>query len=127
MRGGYQTQADATRRIMAFVLLLTGVFLMIALYYVKTRAQTARKNVQALQYEIALQETAIDVLRAEIAHLENPERLQTLSAKYLGHEPTQTRQMMTLEDIETRFALRPEADSLAQEEEAEPLGGTAPK
>jgi len=36
MRGGYQTQADAARRIAGFVLLLTGVSLMIALYYVKT-------------------------------------------------------------------------------------------
>lgn len=106
MRGGYQTQADVARRITGFILLLIGVFLMIALYYVKTRAQTARQMSSKLQYEIALEEAAIGVLHAEIAYLENPSRLQGLSEEYLGMAPTQTEQMIELADITARFPLK---------------------
>ena len=106
MRGGYQTQADVARRIMWFILLLVGVFLMIALYYVKTRAQTARQAAHKLHYEIALEEAAIGVLRAEIAHLEDPARLEKLSQTHLELEPTQTLQMITQDDIAARFPLR---------------------
>jgi len=106
MRGGYQTQADAARRIAGFVLLLTGVSLMIALYYVKTRAQTARQSADRLHYEIALEEAAIGVLRAEIAHLENPARLQSLASDHLNLAPTQTSQMIDVADISARFPLK---------------------
>lgn len=114
MRGGYQTQADVARRFTAFVLFLTGVFLMIALYYVKTRAQTSRQQARALQYEISLEETAIGVLRAEIAHLESPERLQRLASEYLELAPTQTDQMISLSDLEVRFEPKFEDESALQ-------------
>ena len=108
MRGGYQTQADVARRITWFVLLLIGVSLMIALYYIKTRAQTARQQASKLQYEIALEEAAIGVLRAEIAHLEDPVRLQGLASDYLDLAPTGTSQMIEAADISARFPLKPE-------------------
>ncbi len=106
MRGGYQTQADVTRRITGFILLLVGLFLMIALYYVKTRAQTARKTASNLHYVISLEAATINVLRAEIAHLENPERLQVLSETHLGLAPTTTEQMITQNDIAQLFPLK---------------------
>ncbi len=106
MRGGYQTQADVARRIAGFILLLIGVSLMIGLYYVKTRAQTARQSADRLHYEIALEEAAIGVLRAEIAHLEDPARLQLLAEDHLGLAPTQTNQMITIDDISARFPIR---------------------
>ncbi len=106
MRGGYQTQADVTRRVTAFIFLLVGLFLMIGLYYVKTRAQTARKTASKLHYAITLEEAAISVLRAEIAHLENPERLQVLSETHLGLAPTTTEQMISQGDIARVFPLK---------------------
>lgn len=108
MRGGYQTQADIARRITWFILLLIGVSLMIALYYIKTRAQTARQSASKLHYEIALEEAAIGVLRAEIAHLEDPARLQGLASEYLGLAPTETSQMIEAVDIASRFPLKAE-------------------
>ena len=106
MRGGYQTQADVARRITWFLLLLIGVSLMIALYYIKTRAQTARQSAAKLHYEIALEEAAIGVLRAEIAHLEDPARLQGLASEYLDLAPTETSQMIEVADIVNRFPLK---------------------
>lgn len=128
MRGGYQTQADATRRIAGFILLLIGLSLMIALYYVKTRAQTARQSADRLHYEIALEEAAIGVLRAEIAHLENPARLQALASDHLELEPTQTSQMMRVEDIAARFPLKPERrlETLSNDQAKAQSSGDAP-
>lgn len=108
MRGGYQTQADVARRITWFILLLVGLFLMIALYYVKTRAQTARQAASQLHYEIALEEAAIGVLRAEIAHLEDPARLQVLAVEHLELAPTETAQMIEVSDIAIRFPIKAE-------------------
>lgn len=112
MRHGYQTQADVARRITWFILLLVGVSLMIALYYIKTRAQTARQSAAQLHYEIALEEAAIGVLRAEIAHLEDPARLQGLASEYLELAPTQTSQMIEKMDIADRFPLKAEKRSV---------------
>lgn len=112
MRGGYQTQADVARRVTGFILLLIGLFLMIALYYIKTRAQTARQAAEKLHYEIALEEAAIGVLRAEIAHLEDPARLHALAYEHLELEPTQTKQMIDATDIAQRFDLKAEKKTL---------------
>ena len=106
MRSGYQTQADVARRVTWFILLLIGVSLMIALYYIKTRAQTARQSASKLHYEIALEEAAIGVLRAEIAHLEDPARLQSLASEYLELAPTETSQMIEVADIASRFPFK---------------------
>lgn len=102
----YQTQADAARRLTWFLLLLLGIALMVALYYVKTRAQSARQDANQLARQIAVQEAAITVLHAEIAHLESPERLGRLSVDHLGLAPTKTDQMLRVDDIVTRFPLR---------------------
>ena len=123
MRGGYQTQADVARRVTGFIFLLVGLFLMIALYYVKTRAQTARKTASKLHYTITLEEAAINVLRAEIAHLENPERLQALSETHLGLAPTTTEQMITQSDIAQLFPLKEKPASIEAQAQAQAQAG----
>ena len=54
----------AARRMSAFILFVIGVSLMVGLYYVKTRAQSARKDVVRLERLIAEEEAALQVLRA---------------------------------------------------------------
>jgi len=120
MRGGYETQADVARRIAGFILLLTGLSLMIGLYYVKTRAQTARQSADRLHYEIALEEAAIGVLRAEIAHLEDPARLKLLASNHLGHGSIDTSQMISIDDISVLFPLREDLQQSDQAEEGAP-------
>ncbi len=86
----YAHNPSASRRFTAFVLFVIGVALTISLFYVKTRSQTASQQVAALEKAIATQEAAIDVLNAELAYRQNPERISKLSKEYLGLSPIST-------------------------------------
>ena len=102
----YRDQAKAARRMTALLLFVIGVFLTVALYYVKTRAQSAKAEVKRLERQLTAEQAAMTVLRAEIAHLETPERLKSLAAQHLELEPTRADQNQTLVDIEAAFPLR---------------------
>jgi len=104
-RSTYTTQNAAVRRLTWFLLLLLGVALMVGLYYVKTRAQSASAEARSLAHKITLEEAAIGVLKAEIAYLESPERLQGLAQTQLGLAPVATERMIDVEDIAERFPL----------------------
>lgn len=111
----YRTEADAARRLIWFLLLLLGVALMVGLYYVKTRAQSARHAADALAFQIRHEQAAISVLRAEIAHLESPERIQALAEDELGLVPISPERMIAIDDIAATFPLRevvPQSDAI---------------
>ena len=107
----YTTQNAAARRLTWFLLLLLGVALMVGLYYVKTRAQSARLEARNLANKISVQKAAIGVLKAEIAYLESPERLNTLAQSQLALAPVATDRMIKIEDIAERFPLLVEASA----------------
>ena len=96
----------AARRMTGFLLFLIGVALTVGLYYVKTRAQTARKQVVKLERQIAQEEASLRVLQAEIAYLENPERLKSLSETHLGLQPIVVKDVIQVKDIVSEFPLR---------------------
>jgi len=96
----------AARRMTGFLLFLIGVALTVGLYYVKTRAQTARKQVVSLERQIAQEEAGLRVLQAEIAYLENPERLKSLSEAHLGLQPVAVKNVIQVKDIVSEFPLR---------------------
>ena len=96
----------AARRMTAFILFVIGVSLTVGLYYVKTRAQSAKKEVRRLERLITQEEASLRVLKAEIAYLENPERLMELSEQHLGLTPTDNDNVISLSDIAIRFPLR---------------------
>ena len=96
----------AARRMTGFLLFLIGVALTVGLYYVKTRAQTARKQAVKLERQIAQEEASLRVLQAEIAYLESPERLSELSKAHLGLEPIPVKDVITVKDIVSEFPLR---------------------
>ena len=105
----------AARRMSAFILFVIGVSLMVGLYYVKTRAQSARKDVVRLERLIAEEEAALQVLRAEIAFLEGPERLKLYSEEQLGLAPIAVENVISLNDIAGRFPLaEPQAVPVTQ-------------
>ena len=89
-----------------FILFVIGVALTVGLYYVKTRAQTARKQAVKLERQIEQEEASLRVLRAEIAYLESPERLRVLSQQHLGLEPVSVNDVIQVKDIVVRFPLR---------------------
>lgn len=96
----------AARRMMAFILFVIGVALTVGLYYVKTRAQTAKKEVKRLERLISQEEASLRVLKAEIAYLENPARLEELSNDHLGLEPVKVDNVISISSIGAHFPLR---------------------
>lgn len=95
----------AVRRMTAFILFVIGVSLTVGLYYVKTRAQSAKKEVSRLERLISQEEASLRVLKAEIAYLENPARLKDLSAQHLDLEPIDINNVISVSDIAIRFPL----------------------
>ncbi|RKQ71720.1 hypothetical protein DES40_1048 [Litorimonas taeanensis] len=102
----YAHDPSASKRLSAFVLFVIGVSLTIALFYVKTRAQTAHKNVVKIERAIEKEKAAIAVLEAEIAYSQSPERLAALSKAQLGTAPIKASNTITLDQIAERFPLR---------------------
>ena len=96
----------AARRMTAFILFVIGVSLTVGLYYVKTRAQSAKKEVRRLERLITQEEASLSVLKAEIAYLENPARLQELSSQHLNLEPVEVENVISISDIAIRFPLK---------------------
>lgn len=96
----------AARRMTGFLLFLIGVGLTVGLYYVKTRSQTARKQAVKLEWLIAQEEASLRVLQAEIAYLENPQRLKELSKEQLGLRAIAVKDVLQVSDIIEEFPLR---------------------
>ena len=73
------------------VIELTGLavllVLMLVVYLAKTFAGGERAEIARVEREISQERARVRLLRAEVAHLEQPERLERLSREYLGMEP----------------------------------------
>jgi len=110
MSVSYNSVARSTRRMSWFLLFLIGVALTVSLYFVKTHAQSAKKDVQLLSKAIAAEQASIRVLRAELAYLENPARISDLNEELLQLESIKPEQERKIEDIETLFPLTGEVE-----------------
>jgi cell division protein FtsL len=66
-----------------------GVLLALALivYLAKTGAGDERADIDRVQQQISDEQAKVALLRAEVASLEQPERLEALSNRYLGLQP----------------------------------------
>ncbi len=71
----------------AFVLLV----LVVVVYLAKTGASGKGEDIEHIQAQIAAERTQIRLLNAELAHQEQPERLEALSTRYLGLQPIDAR------------------------------------
>jgi len=97
---------NIARRMTGIFMLIIGVALIIALYYVKIRSQTANQEVRRLERLVVEEENAIRVLQAEIAFLENPDRLSNLSNIYLSLQPISAKNIISIDEIVNEFPLR---------------------
>ncbi len=112
--------ARVARRLVGFILVIIGVVLMTLLYYVKISAQSAKSDMRRLETQIAQEERALKVLRAELAFLENPARLQDLAKDHLGLEATGVEQIIAPDDIPQIFERDPsEISSPAQPQQGQ--------
>ena len=101
----YPNAAGDSRHMSWFLLFLIGVALTVTLYFAKTHAQSAKRDVRDLTRALAAEKAAVRVLRAEIAYLKNPARLSELNEAHLGLEPILPAQERSAQDIETLFPL----------------------
>jgi len=95
--------ARVARRLVGLILVIIGVVLMTLLYYVKISAQSAKSEMRSLEVQIEKEERALQVLRAELAFLENPARLQELAREHLGLEATEVDRIITSKDVSQKF------------------------
>ena len=115
MSVAYHDNLKASRRLTGFLLLMVGVGLMVALFYVKTHAQTARSEVRQLERQVAEEEKAIALLRAEIAYLESPDRLAGLAEDRLALVPTDPERIRGLDAIREIPLREPVVEELTDE------------
>jgi hypothetical protein len=71
------------------------LILVLTVYLAKTGAGGKRADIDHLQGQIGEERTQIRILKAEVATLEQPERLEALSARYLGLVPISARREVT--------------------------------
>ncbi|MEP6342858.1 MAG: hypothetical protein ABJ275_06035 [Maricaulaceae bacterium] len=83
----YQSRADVAKRIIWGAMILIGISLLGVLYSFKTMAQSARKDVRHLEVQIESEERNIQLLKADVAYLERPDRLVEFSQVTIVAEP----------------------------------------
>jgi cell division protein FtsL len=82
--------------IVAFGCLLAMVF---GVYLAKTMAGRERAEIARIERQMAEERDRIRLLKAEVAHLEQPERVERLSESYLGLAPVDAKREAPLENL----------------------------
>lgn len=103
MRYG-RTTAEKTGRFGWIIAMVVFVGLLVTLYSIKARTLSAKTRVHALEQTLVHERQAVQMLAAEIAHLENPERLRILSEEQLGLQPTPVSRTLTLAEASNKLA-----------------------
>lgn len=93
-----------SRRVRGFRLVdLVGVGLLVMLilgvYLAKTMAGHERAEIATIERQIKAEKTRIRLLQAEVAHLEQPGRIERLSVGFLKMEPVTASREATVEQI----------------------------
>ena len=107
MRYGRSTAAKTTR-LGWIVAMVVFVGLLVTLYSIKARTLSAKTRMHALEQTLVHEKQVVQMLAAEIAHLESPERLRVLAAEQLGLQPTPVSRTLTLSEAADKMARRPE-------------------
>ncbi len=82
--------------------ILATLALAFVLYHVKYETQAEERHIRNLKAELAVEQDAIQVLRAEWSLLNQPERLDDLAKRYTDLEPLGPAQIVTLADLPSR-------------------------
>lgn len=77
------------------------------LYQTSYKAQEQERELARLNRAILAEQDAIQVLKAEWAYLNDPARLERLSAEHLMLQPTKAAQIVTLADIPAKMPEAP--------------------
>lgn len=105
------------RRSTLLLILLTGA-ISVAVFSVKYRVQTLEGQLHYLNAEIVQDREAVEVLRAEWAHLNDPSRLRRLAEQYLGMAPVAPDHVNPVASIDHVIGLKAPARAFAERETA---------
>jgi len=75
------------------------VAIVLAVYLGKTFAGRERSEIAEVETQIRQEKVRIRLLQAEVAHLEQPRRLQSLASQGLGMKPVTVSQEITVNDL----------------------------
>jgi cell division protein FtsL len=78
--------------LLALAVLLT---LALGVYAFKTLAGAQSADTADLQRQIVLEQRRVRLLKAEIAHLDDPSRIERLSTQFLGMQPVDSKREAT--------------------------------
>lgn len=73
--------------------------MILGVYLAKTMAWGERNQIASVEIQIRQEKLRIRLLEAEVAHLEQPRRLEALSAGALGMAPIGPKQEIALDDL----------------------------
>ena len=93
-----------TQRVRGFrVIDLLALFVLLALalgvYAFKTLAGRESADIADVQGQIVMEQKRVRLLRAEIAHLEDPSRIERLSSQYLGFKPVDPKREASIDAL----------------------------
>jgi len=100
-----------TRGFRTINVLLTSMLVVLAVGVNLAKTFAGKERTEIVRTERAIRDEGrqIRVLQAEVAHLEQPERLERLSRAYLAMAPVNIRQETTIEDLYAASLRRPGA------------------
>ena len=104
-----------TRGFRTLNVLLTSVLVVLAVGVNLAKTFAGKERTEIVRTEQAIRNEArqIRVLQAEVAHLEQPERLERLSRAYLAMAPVNVKQETTVDDLLAASRRRPGVDTAA--------------
>lgn len=75
------------------------IAIVLGVYLAKTVAGHERAEIASVEKQITAEQARIRLLQAEVAHLEQPARIEALSVQYLGMAPIQAKNETTAESL----------------------------
>ena len=75
--------------------------LMLVVYLAKTFGGAERSQIAQVERRISDEKVRVRLLRAEVAHLEQPGRIEALSRQYLGLQPVSAKQEIKADSLVT--------------------------
>lgn len=89
-------------RVVNLVAVMAVILSSFGLYRVKQEARVEAYKVAEVRRDIVREEEAINILKAEWSHLNQPSRVQDLASRYLELKPINVHQIVTFQDLPQR-------------------------
>lgn len=104
------------------------VLLIFWVYLTKAQAGDERARIARMDRDIAAEQQRLRMLKAESAHLEQPQRIETLSEAYLDLKPVPAKREATPQTLPELVRSPPpaEPEPMAAEQIATPAAAVAP-